>query len=727
MTLSVWRFSHMLLALASSLFLLLASVTGIILAFEPLVEGSKPYSASFNEQTIGQTLEILEAQYPEILSLEVDRYDRVLLEGIDAEGASFRYYVDPQSGKKLGEPEEKNALFRFTTNLHRSLFLKSVGRFFVGLVSFLMCMITITGFLLLLQRQGGWKKLYSKIPKEDKSSYYHVILGRWLIVPILIVGATGVYLSLEKFSLLPPLALEHRLPEQIDETMNGTASFELELFKKTPLEELRKLSYPFSEFPEDYFEVALQDRELWLHQYTGEALSELSYPFTTIAQRWSMLLHTGQGSLWWAVVLLLVGISLVYFLYSGIRIWATRTRKTKKSSIVPIAAEEADAILLVGSETGNTFAFAALLQKALLDLGKQTHVAELNSYQMYPKAEELIILTATYGEGEHTTNGRHFLKLLDEVSQQQTLNYSVVGFGSLQYPDFCAFAIDIDKKLAELPGFEENNPLFKINNQDFRAFETWAQGWSAKSGQVLKLEPLKKKKKKRRYTPFEVIEKSALNLDDTFTLKLRPQKKAKFTSGDLAGILAEDGNIRQYSIAKVAGDLVLSVKKHEHGLCSTYLSQLAPGDSLMINLQKNHDFHLPGFAQQVLLIGNGTGIAPYLGMLEQHHSDKEIHLLAGLRTKESYELYKPYLEAYPPQTLELAFSQEKDGQYVQDILQQKASWVAKGLENEMVIMICGSLKMQNGVLEVLENICQTELGVPLSDFENLEQIRMDCY
>ena len=114
-------------------------------------------------------------------------------------------------------------------------------------------------------------------------------------------------------------------------------------------------------------------------------------------------------------------------------------------------------------------------------------------------------------------------------------------------------------------------------------------------------------------------------------------------------------------------------------------------------------------------------------MLEQHHSDKEIHLLAGLRTKASLELYQPYLEAHPPQTLELAFSQEKDGQYVQDILRQKASWVAKGLENEMVIMICGSLKMQNGVLEVLENICQTELGVPLSDFENTEQIRMDCY
>jgi sulfite reductase (NADPH) flavoprotein alpha-component len=42
-------------------------------------------------------------------------------------------------------------------------------------------------------------------------------------------------------------------------------------------------------------------------------------------------------------------------------------------------------------------------------------------------------------------------------------------------------------------------------------------------------------------------------------------------------------------------------------------------------------------------------------------------------------------------------------------------------------MLCGSLAMQNEVLDVLEEITSTYLNRPLSDFENQQQILMDCY
>ena len=42
-------------------------------------------------------------------------------------------------------------------------------------------------------------------------------------------------------------------------------------------------------------------------------------------------------------------------------------------------------------------------------------------------------------------------------------------------------------------------------------------------------------------------------------------------------------------------------------------------------------------------------------------------------------------------------------------------------------MICGSVAMQNQVLNVLETITRSKLSMPLSEFENREQLKMDCY
>jgi len=49
------------------------------------------------------------------------------------------------------------------------------------------------------------------------------------------------------------------------------------------------------------------------------------------------------------------------------------------------------------------------------------------------------------------------------------------------------------------------------------------------------------------------------------------------------------------------------------------------------------------------------------------------------------------------------------------------------LEKGAVFMICGSVTMQHGVLEVLENLTETILERPMSDFEHNEQLKMDCY
>ncbi|RYZ24666.1 MAG: FAD-binding oxidoreductase, partial [Sphingobacteriales bacterium] len=73
MTISVWRYSHLALAVSSFLLLLLASVTGVILAFEPVVQKIQPYRVDgVRELTLAQTLPVLKKSYAEISELSVD-------------------------------------------------------------------------------------------------------------------------------------------------------------------------------------------------------------------------------------------------------------------------------------------------------------------------------------------------------------------------------------------------------------------------------------------------------------------------------------------------------------------------------------------------------------------------------------------------------------------------------------------------------------------------------
>ena len=36
------------------------------------------------------------------------------------------------------------------------------------------------------------------------------------------------------------------------------------------------------------------------------------------------------------------------------------------------------------------------------------------------------------------------METLDKIKQQNVIKYSIVGFGSLAYPSYCQFAIDIN-------------------------------------------------------------------------------------------------------------------------------------------------------------------------------------------------------------------------------------------------------------------------------------------
>ncbi len=119
-------------------------------------EKMPPYRvAGINEITLARSLSELCKVYSEIIEVSVDHNQFVTLEGFDEESNDFKLIVDPVSAKVLGDPIGKSDFIPWITALHRSLFLHETGRFIVGIISFLLLLITNKGKVI---RSTNYKK-----------------------------------------------------------------------------------------------------------------------------------------------------------------------------------------------------------------------------------------------------------------------------------------------------------------------------------------------------------------------------------------------------------------------------------------------------------------------------------------------------------------------------------------------------------------------------------------
>ena len=727
MTISIWRYSHFTLALASSLFLLIASVTGVILAVEPISHQAKGYAVQdLNKVSLGTTINALKENYDDVFSLEVESSGFVKASVLTTEMETLDIYIDAKTGKQLGEVQERLFIYSFATNLHRSLFLKSIGRFFVGLISLLLLLITTTGLLLLAKRQGGIKRLFSKVQKDYFELRYHVILSRWFFIPIIILAFTGVYLSAEKFELLPDTSGTHQEIETSSTAETIENIKDIPIFKETTLDQVRKVEFAFSEDPEEYFQIALKDKEVRVNQQTGQIISSAEYPFVQLASRLSWNLHTGEGNVLWSIILLLASASILFFMYSGFTMTLKRRKKVTTTSEIP-DKDECEFVILVGSETGTSFDFARRLFNSLSAIGKKVYLTELNDYSTFAKVKHIIILTATYGEGEPPTNARKFEAILPTITQPNKIQYSVIGFGSLEYPDYCKFAIQVDALLQSQHGFQPLLPLYKINNADVVDFENWVKRLSERLHITLSVENPKVKKQHYKKITFKVVERTELNVDDTFLLRLKTRRKVKYTSGDLLSVFPKGTDIpRQYSIARMGNEILLSVKKHEFGKGSSYLYNLNKGESIRATIDSNTHFHFSKKNPSAVLIANGTGIAPFLGMLSERENAK-IHLFWGGKSMASSAIYDEIIPQKQTIKCYKSYSREGNKQYVQELVLLQKDVVLKTIEEGGVIMLCGSLAMQHDMLDVLERLLAKDTTIGLDELMHNGQLKMDCY
>jgi sulfite reductase (NADPH) flavoprotein alpha-component len=208
----------------------------------------------------------------------------------------------------------------------------------------------------------------------------------------------------------------------------------------------------------------LNNQDLLVPQYSGGIISETNHPFTAFLSHWSLQLHTGKANFLWSIILLIASASILFFLFSGLAMYIKRRIKTKT---IPCALDKDDCeiIILIGSEGGHTYAFGKALFLQLSQQGKKVFLSNLNEYTRYQKATQLLICTSTYGDGSAPSNAQHFLENYKTIKQPKLLKFAVLGFGSLDYPHFCRFAIQVDAVLHQQENFIPLLPLEKIRSR----------------------------------------------------------------------------------------------------------------------------------------------------------------------------------------------------------------------------------------------------------------------
>ena len=185
--------------------------------------------------------------------------------------------------------------------------------------------------------------------------------------------------------------------------------------------------------------------------------------------------------------------------------------------------------------------------------------------------------------------------------------------------------------------------------------------------------------------------------------------KFKIDVTDFLGLLKSLQH-RTYSISsslnKVKKEVHLTVSsvrwqrdsRNYNGVCSTFLADdCNPGNNIKVFFTPNKSFRLPDDNKDIIMIGPGTGIAPFRAFLqerEHRNSSGKNWLFFGDQTKNDDFIYKNELEDYISSgvlnKLDLAFSRDQKNKiYVQNVMYENKNEFYNWLESGAYLYICG--------------------------------------
>lgn len=681
--------------------LLLTAGSGALLATQPLVErlqaGGEPH------RSVAWIAERASQQVPGIERLE--RRASGLLIAYGEQGA---VRVSPIDGRVLG-PYEPSALYRVARSVHRELLLGEPGHGLVAGGAAGMLLLGISGLALLARRQGGWRRLASPV-HGSAASRWHSQVGRALLPVALLFGLSGLYLSAEHFELIPTGSEQE--PSFPAHLAQGTPQSPGKLQALgLPLRQLRELEFPAPGDSSSAYTLRTAQGDGFVDPVSGE---RLGYQPHTSIQRFNEFfyrLHSGELLGAASPVLGLAALGVPVLGITGLLLFLRRRHKPVRHA-VQAAAESADCVLLVGSESHGTWAFANTLQEVLAATGRRVHSAPLShGARAFPAARELLVLTATYGDGGAPQSAVGFLENLDALRLPPEVRFAVLGFGDRRFPRFCRYAVEVDAALAGrgLQRLLPRRDMEASQPDDFTA-------WVGELGNALGVPLVTGKVDLPRPEPgFRLVERhlhEAPGDTPLVVLRFAPlDGSVSYQAGDLLAVYAPAANApRQYSLASDSRDglLDICVRLHPDGLCSRYLHGLKPGDTICATVQPHREFQPQSGSAPLILIGTGSGIAPLVGFVRQNLHDRPLYLYWGGRVPEAGVPFQRDLDQALADgrlnDLRTAYSAGPQRAYVQDCLHRDASELRQLLAVGAQVLVCGGRGMAESVRHAIDEL-----------------------
>ncbi|MDA9231266.1 flavodoxin domain-containing protein [Rickettsiales bacterium] len=420
------------------------------------------------------------------------------------------------------------------------------------------------------------------------------------------------------------------------------------------------------------------------------------------------------------------------------------------------------------TETGNSKFIASELSKSLKDKSVNVKMKASNQYRLNDLAKEknVIFIISTHGEGEMPEPGKKFWEFVkSEDLKLNNLNYFVVALGDTNYPLFCQAGKDLEDRLNELGAnnlgqrmdldldFEDH--LSDIRNKIFTAFGAQVSASAAVATKSVN---------KANYEG-EILTNVVLNdngsVKETRHIEIGTDDDIHYEPGDSIGIILLDDegkkiSPRLYSIAssvnETEGEVHLTVSvlkyidkngKEQKGLCSNYLASLKEGDKVNFYVSKNRQFKLPAEDRDIIMVGPGTGIAPFRAFMAERNfqnSSGKSWLFFGecnfLKDFLYQTEWQDHLESGLLSKIDVAFSRDQEEKiYVQHKITEQGEEIFNWLENGAYFYVCGdkekmSKDVEASLLKVIEikgNKTADEAVNYLEELKNQDRYLLDVY
>lgn len=411
------------------------------------------------------------------------------------------------------------------------------------------------------------------------------------------------------------------------------------------------------------------------------------------------------------------------------------------------------------------------------------------------QAAQVLFIISTYGTGEAPDLASGFSKkLMQQKLDLSQMQYAVLALGSKEYPEsYCSFGYAVDawlKQCQAQPFFD----LIEVDNANAHDIQRWNQALSVVTQHELHAMNIEKVFDQWTLSARTLLNPNSVG-QAAYNIELTSASDMTWHAGDIAEIqpanspiaiqnfLAKyqiaaqtvvqslnqtieqvlwDKNLRvetqsfnsieellaqlptlptrEYSIASIPSQQLLRLvvrqqydDNHQLGLGSGWLTEYAPlKQAIALRIRTNESFHLIDDNRPILCIGNGTGIAGLMSLLQQRNRQNYTAnwLIFGERQREHDFFYQETIQAWlnmgTLQRLDLAFSRDQQQRiYVQDILRNNADELVKWIEQGAVIYVCGSIEgMASGVDQALTDILGEQ---KLDELRQAGRYRRDVY